>query len=116
LGIYHPGIDEEKKMNDETIQNLLIEQDKKRDAQHQDVLDKIVNIDKTLISQQKDLEYHIKRTDLLEEKVTRIRQDTAPVHKHVDRVQFVAVWSIKLIGGSGVLTLASYLMKVLTAN
>jgi len=71
--------------------------------------------------QQLSLDHHIKRTDLLEEKVSElkkemrlsvqlIRTESAPIIKHVDRVQFLFA-AIKWIGVSTVFAAIVIIIK-----
>lgn len=52
------------------------------------------SVDKTLIRNTESLEYHIRRTDLLEQNVTNLKIELDPIATHVDRVNFL----IKVIG------------------
>lgn len=45
------------------------------------------NIDITLAEQAKDIKYHIKRTDLSEERLERLENEVKPVKDHVTRVE-----------------------------
>lgn len=58
-------------------------------------------VDVTLTQQAADIQHHIRRTDLLEERVEQVAGDVAPIAKHVERLQGVA-WFIGLIvAGAG---------------
>lgn len=80
----------------------------KLDSNHKELSDRLQSVDKTLVRQEEQLAYHIKRTDLLEEHVKLktkelkgelqgVKEDTAPIHTHVDRVKFLFT-TIKWIG------------------
>ena len=72
-------------------------------------LDKLDNrldsMDIHLARQGKDLSYHIKRTDLLEESVKEVKKELEPIKAHVSRVdgalRFLGVISllISILGG-----------------
>lgn len=54
------------------------------------------NVDVTLARQAKDIEHHIRRTDLLQERAEQLAADLKPVAEHVQRVRSVA-W---FVGGT----------------
>lgn len=55
------------------------------------------SIDRTLVRNTESLEYHVKRTNLLEQQVTDLKEELDPIATHVDRVNFL----VKLIGALG---------------
>lgn len=52
----------------------------------------------TSIKNEEQLRYHIKRTDLLEESVTLLRQQFTPVAKHVALVNSLCKVTVGLLG------------------
>lgn len=66
--------------------------------------DELTEVKTTLASQQKSLDYHIKRTDLLEEQVNLLRNDLEPVEDHVKGIKFLGkvIGVISLIVGIAV--------------
>lgn len=69
------------------------------------------SIDVTLAKQAKDLEYHIKRTDLLEQDMSAtadsITRSMEPVLKHINRVESVS-WFFAKLGGVLIAILTIY--------
>lgn len=65
------------------------------DKTNTDIIDRIeprlARIETTLVAIQKDLSYHIKRTDLLDERMTLNKQAVTnkiePIQKHVTKIQ-----------------------------
>lgn len=55
------------------------------------VQEKIASIDSTLAAQHESLKIHIKRTNLLEQKITPIENHVAIVHALLKAIGFVAV-------------------------
>ena len=91
-------------------QKYLQELFAKIDDSHKEFNSKLNNIDKTLVKQHEQLKYHIKRTDLLEQRVQEIKDEVVPIHTHVDRVQFFFK-VVKWIGLPLILTSMGYLLK-----
>ena len=54
-----------------------------------DILEKVHSIDKTLISQHISLEHHIRRTDLLEDKVFGVEEEIKPLKQGVATIKGV---------------------------
>lgn len=55
-----------------------------------DKIDERLNsIDKTLERNTISLEYHIKRTDILQNEVEKMNEDLTPVEDHVKKVHFI---------------------------
>jgi hypothetical protein len=52
-----------------------------------------------LIKQEKNIDYHILRTDLLQSEISNVRDELKPIHRHVNMVS----GALKLIGLLGVL-------------
>lgn len=75
-------------MDIKDLQKTLEKMDKKADVNHKDIQDKISSIDSTLIKQSKDLEYHIKRTDLLDDEIKGVKVTTRQTQDHVTKVEF----------------------------
>jgi uncharacterized coiled-coil protein SlyX len=63
----------------------------KIDSKLDDVSHAIHNIDKTLVRQEEQLAYHIKRTNLLEEKMQPVESHVAAVNVVLKLVGFLAV-------------------------
>lgn len=51
--------------------------------------DRLSSIDVTLVKQNAELEHHIYRTEIAEQKLELLRIEFKPVKRHVDRVNFV---------------------------
>ena len=58
--------------------------------------DALTNQSITLVRLTDSVEYHVKRTDILEDEVKRAHSDILPIKKHVERLQGAA-W---VIGGA----------------
>lgn len=99
------------KVDIEDLHKVLEKMDAKLDSNHKETQDRCNSIDSTLINQGKDLEYHIKRTNLLEDELQTVKKDVEPVRRHVDKMEFFIKWSFKIIGGSGILTIMGYVIK-----
>ena len=56
------------------------------------LVDEIVEIKLTAASQAKDLNYHIHRTNLLEERVEQVADSLKPVESHVQQVRGVGIF------------------------
>ena len=54
-------------------------------------------VDKTLIKQEGNLQEHMRRTAIAEQRIDLIHKETEPIKLHVDRVQFVFK-AIKWVG------------------
>jgi len=76
----------EKKL--EAIENKVDKLDERLDS-----------IEKVLIKQELNIDIHIKRTNLLEESVSLLREDLRPLERHVDYIH----GALKMIGGIAVL-------------
>ena len=81
-------------MSDSDWSKLLLEEMKRHDDNHRDLMGEIGKIrdeqieqGKTLIRNTESLEYHIKRTDILETKVTHVEQEVNGLKAFTDRVQ-----------------------------
>jgi hypothetical protein len=75
-------------------QNLLLEKLNSLTSSVQKIIDKTHNIDKTLVKQEKQLEVHIYRTELAENRLDHIEKSIDPIKKHVNRVD----GALKLLG------------------
>lgn len=76
----------------------------------QEINDKLHSIDKTLVKQEEQLAYHIKRTDILEEQVSTMKKETDLVADHVTRLNTIGYVVLKLFAAVGVIAsiLASF--------
>jgi hypothetical protein len=67
-----------------------------------DKLDKIqedvTEIKISIVEIQKDINYHIMRTDLAEENLNTLKQEVLPIKQHVERVNFLVKIGIFLGG------------------
>lgn len=68
-------------MDDKFLDKMLDKQEK--------ISEEIHDIKVVLVEQHESLKYHIKRTDLLEESVEKLREEMKPVQSHVYRLQGV---------------------------
>jgi hypothetical protein len=62
--------------------------------------DRLSSVDVTLAKQASDLEYHIKRTDLLEAQVSRVADEVTPIKEHVQKFRGI-VWFLVALAGVG---------------
>lgn len=69
----------------------------------QEINDKLHNIDKTLVKQEEQLAYHIKRTDLLEEQTTAMKKDTDEVADHVHKINTIGMVIMKIFAALGII-------------
>lgn len=67
----------------------------------------LASIDVTLAKNTADVEHHIKRTDVLEERVEQVASDVTPIKDHVDKVKTV-MWFVRWTGGALVAALGAY--------
>ena len=74
--------------------------------------DKVNEIDKTLVRNTDSLEFHILRTNLLEEHLKRQDEKIKPLIQHVDRVNFVLSVG-KYIGVGTVISGIIYVVKMI---
>jgi len=58
--------------------------------------DHLASVDVTLAKQASDLEYHIRRTDLLESKTDKIATEVTPIKDHVQMVRGV-IWFLSAV-------------------
>ena len=75
--------------------------------------DKLDNVDKTLVRNTESLEYHVLRTDMLQDKLNKIEEETKPVLIHVNNIKFLLSIG-KWLGLSGILTLIGYIVKMIS--
>lgn len=59
--------------------------------------DHLASVDVTLAKQAADLEYHIKRTNLLEAKTDQIASEVTPIKDHVQRIKGIG-WFLSVVG------------------
>lgn len=98
-------------MDTKDLQKILEKMDEKADLNHKDITKKISSIDTTLIKQSKDLEYHIKRTDLLDEEVRGVKVVTRQTQDHVTKVEFFFK-AVKWVGIPVILTAIGVVIKI----
>lgn len=102
-------------MDIKDLQKILEKMEEDRKTCHKEISNSIKSIDKSLIKQGADLKYHIRRTDLLEAEVKKVREDTQPIHDHVTKVEFFFK-VIKWIGVPVILTGLGYSIKIIAGS
>ena len=87
--------------------NWLKERIERIECKVDDVKDHCNSIDKTLIKNTADIEIHIKRTDIAEQNLEKIRVEIKPINRHVimmeGALKFVGV--LALVAGLALTTL-----------
>ena len=102
-------------MDIQDLHRYLEKMDAESKANHKETQQEFRKVNETLVGQSKDLKYHIKRTDLLEDSVGLLRKDVNPIATHVDRIQF-ALKAIKVVGVPAILAGLAYLAKTLAGG
>lgn len=89
-------------MDNREMERILVKLDK--------IEDRLDSIDKTLIKNTESLEYHIKRTDLLQEQVKTLDTNLKPVEDHVKSVNLI-ISIVKWVGFPTTLAIIGYLIQ-----
>lgn len=77
--------------------DIILAKLEKIDTKQDEMADRISLIEITLAKNTKDIEHHIKRTDLLEEQTEILKQELKPISNHVIQVKGI-FWLFGVIG------------------